>query len=105
MVLLIVTSAAKAAIDKYCQTQEQGIEDSKGDLDELSATSIGNVIEHHKLVNISRRLIQHAKKSGDPEREWRLDNLLKGASIYRPPPPPKPEAVCGNMNPEPQLTT
>lgn len=92
MVLLTVTLAGKAAIDAFIELDkgEANDEETLKQQERLSQAEIGSPIEHHELVAISRHLVQHIEGSA---RQWRLDTLLKGATVYQPPPPPKPEPV------------
>lgn len=89
MVLLTVTPAAKLAIDAFVKTEAED-EDAVQQREKLAKAEIGGQIEHHELVNLSRLLVQHTDGAA---RQWRLDTLLKGSTIYQPPPPPKPEPV------------
>lgn len=53
----------------------------------LETPKIGNPISHGQVVDLSKQM----KPQGlEP---CRLETLLKGARIYIPPPPPKPEPV------------
>ncbi|KAI5364321.1 putative ATPase, vacuolar ER assembly factor, Vma12 [Septoria linicola] len=92
MVLLITTPAAKAALEEYCSRQndvDEGYSDeAKERREKLSTAEVGDPIEHHELVEISRFLVRDDIACA---KEWRLDALLKGTSIHRPPPPPKKE--------------
>lgn len=89
MVSLTVTPAAKAAIDAFLGLEIHKIDDEEQG-DRLAKIDIGSQVEHQELVTISRHLVQH---SGGIARQWRLEALLKGSTIYQPPPPPKPEPV------------
>ncbi|KAK6436242.1 hypothetical protein LTR95_007570 [Oleoguttula sp. CCFEE 5521] len=94
MVLLAVTVKAREALDEYarsCAVADQD-DDGKARLDRLKNVDIGSSIEHSDLIEVSRYLIKTQRDASDKvARGWRLDELLKGASVYRPPPPPKPE--------------
>jgi TMEM199 family protein len=102
MVQLTITAAAKAAIEEYCRLKrasEGEDEEQLAKLQTLSKAELGSPIDHHELVHISKYLVQQHKdgRSATEDRlakQWRLDTLLKGATIYQPPPPPKPEPVC-----------
>lgn len=102
MVKLTITPAAKAAIEEFCVKERAQSGDLDGaqatKLDEFAKAEIGNPIEHHDLVNISRILVQQSREESksapaDSGKQWRLDALLKGALVYQPSPPPKPEPV------------
>lgn len=96
MVLLTATEAAKAAIEKYCKLNEDAGEiDGKEKLQRLKNVDIGSPVEHADLIEVSRYLVDaHRQQGRDNQiRQWRLDALLKGATIYRRPPAPKPEPV------------
>lgn len=96
MVLLTLTSNAKAAIE-YCDGLRNSgkVDDDDFDrlLDRLSALATGSPVEHEDLIRLSTCLSSRAHKNGENDRQWRLDNLLKGASVYQPPPPAKTEPV------------
>jgi hypothetical protein len=93
MVLLTVTEAAKRAIDEYCRTSEEKADDFKGSLAKLEVDS---PIEHQHLIDISRYLVKHRAELSEVAKEWRLETLLRGAAVYQPPPPAKPEPVSCN---------
>lgn len=102
MVQLTLTPAAKAAITEYHQRKGRGREDegsgAASQLKFLSEAEIGSPVDHHDLVQISKYLVQHSKGQEDDvntkaAKPWRLDTLLKGATVYQPPPLPKAEPV------------
>jgi hypothetical protein len=86
MVLLTLTSAAKSAVELYNQhSHDASLEDAS-----LSEPVIGGPISHAQLITVARFLRDTHAPSND---DFRLDILLKGASIYVPPPKPKPQPV------------
>ncbi|KAK5168774.1 uncharacterized protein LTR77_006083 [Saxophila tyrrhenica] len=95
MVLLTTTEAAKAAIEEYCKIDGEGQDEKPTDerLDRLSDVELGSPIDHADLIEISKYLLSNDKRNGGEEasRKWRLDTLLKGATVYKPPPTSKPE--------------
>lgn len=94
MVQLTVTAAGKAAIDEYCRLKTangHGAQEER--LGNLVKIELGSPVDHHDLVNISRFLVRRLGSGFGVAKEWRLENLLKGAAVYQPPPPPKPEKV------------
>lgn len=99
MVLLAVTPIVKDAVEQFNKTCQLSNDDTtneiKTDLGELVQLELGDPIEHSKLVEISRVLVKRARKGDEQSlsREWRLDTLLKGTSIYQLPPLPKQEPV------------
>jgi TMEM199 family protein len=99
MVQLTITTTAKAAIETYCKSKPSSTspesDDPGLDVAELAKVKAGDPIEHHALVEVSRYLLQQAREEGvtHESRSYRLDALLKGACVYRPPPPRKPEPV------------
>ena len=99
MVLLTVTAAAKAALNEYIRLQGgvEGSADLQAKLTAYTGASIGSPIKHQDLVDVSRYLMAQGSESvaKDPavSRAWRLDIILRGAEVYRSPPPPKPEPV------------
>lgn len=98
MVLLTLTPTARAAVDDYVKLRLPSGEAADEELDEritlLSKTAVGSPVEHQDIVDISRHLLEKHRQAGDIAREWRLDSLLRGATVYQPAPPPKPEPVC-----------
>jgi hypothetical protein len=95
MVLLTLTAAGKAAVDEYCKPHKLG-DQSDERLERLSAIELGSPIDHNDLIDISRFLVQRSRNDQDgetPAKQWCLDTLLKGATVYQPPPAPKPEPV------------
>ena len=101
MVLLTVTPTAKGVIDEYCSEPQHGQQDDQSgselDLQALSQLQIGSPIEHHQLVALSKVLVGRSKVRRDEagEARYRLDNILRGAKLYQPPPLPKKEPVSG----------
>lgn len=95
MVKLTVTDAAKAAIDEYCRIGRDRFLDEGPDKGDLESLEVGDPVDHHHLVSISKCLVNSAYAETDEgsAHQWRLDTLLRGASVYQPPPPPKPEPV------------
>lgn len=53
----------------------------------LDAPAAGKPISHGQVVDLWKDLKGHGPK------KFSLENLLKGSSVYVPPPPPKPEPV------------
>jgi hypothetical protein len=94
MALLTVTPAAKRAIDEYCRASEELGEETRTTLE---STVIDSPIDHHQLFDISRYLVKHSAKSSGVGKGWRLETLLKGAAVYQPPPPSKPEPVSSDQ--------
>ncbi|EGP86573.1 unnamed protein product [Zymoseptoria tritici ST99CH_1A5] len=91
MVLLTTTATAKRAIEEYCRVNVELREESRKNLTNIET---GSHIEHQQLVDISRYLVKHCADPSGIATEWRLETLLKSASVYQPPPPPKPEPTA-----------
>lgn len=91
MVLLTVTPAARVAIERYRALKST--EDEDDIRKRTSALEIGSPIEHEDLIQISSYLRRYDRNANLSTHEWRLDTILKGASVYQPPPPAKPEPV------------
>ena len=91
MVLLTVTAAAKTAIDEYCESKAH--DEILAQIKKLSTLELGSPIEHSDVIEISSFLTQRPRESTEDARQWRLDYLLRGAIVYQPPPPTKPEPV------------
>ncbi|QIW99732.1 hypothetical protein AMS68_005250 [Peltaster fructicola] len=90
MVLLKVTETVAEAVKTYRNLQKQQDDVLLG---RLAAVEVEGPIEHRDLVTLSRLLVHHHQGEGHAanERQWRLDTLLTGVTIYIPPPPAKPE--------------
>ena len=104
MVQLTITSVVKTAIDEYCKQSRSSHDDENErsilELTTLAKTEIGGPIEHHDLVQISKYLVRVGQSEASdvdsrPYKHWRLDTLLRGASIYTAPPPLRKEPVSG----------
>ncbi|EME42214.1 hypothetical protein DOTSEDRAFT_25849 [Dothistroma septosporum NZE10] len=92
MVLLTVTPAAQAAFAEYNRlVAGDGTSNYVPRAEASDNAEVGGPIQHQKLVEISIFLAQRHHESADAAKPWRLDTLLKGASIYQPPPAPKAE--------------
>lgn len=92
MVLLTMTPAIVAAVEIY--TQHGDYTQSYGE-PSLDSPATGDPISHGQLVDISKYLRSNPEKA---EREGsristHLSELLRGSTIYIPPPSPKPEKV------------
>lgn len=95
MVLLTMTAAVVAVVELYLENNP--VESNQKE-PSLEAPQMGNPISHGQLVDISKYLKSNPEKVEGREIEGRqlpthLGELLKGCSIYRPPPKPKPEPV------------
>lgn len=107
MVLLTATDAAVVAAEKYRKYHNVVIKDEDiiARLARLSNLERGSPVDHTDLIEISRCLVDEARKQeGDVAQEWRLESLLKGAKVYREPPAPKPEPVRILAPPDPGLS-
>lgn len=93
MVLLTLTSASKAAVERYRIVRAGKKDDSNKTLDKLRDLEIGSPIQHEDLVQISTYLRHNDREIDSNSSVWRLDTLLRGASVYRPPPQQKAEPV------------
>lgn len=92
MVLLTMTPAAVEALKQLspAATEKAATCDSAAtDNDEppLSQPEVGKPISHGQLVDLWKQLQETSKSAPS------LENLLRGAKVYVPPPPPKPEPV------------
>lgn len=95
MVLLKTTPALRAAVDEYLRLHancENG-EVLQQKLERLEKAELDGPIEHSDVTDISKRLVEEHHGNGASIKIWRLDTLLKGTTVYQPPPPPKPEPV------------
>ncbi|KAI7091026.1 hypothetical protein KC356_g1060 [Hortaea werneckii] len=97
MALLTVTPTAKGVIEEYSLEPQHGQQDDQSgsglDVQALSQLQIGSPIEHHQLVALSKVLVGRSKVRSDEAggARYRLDNILRGAKLYQPPPLPKKE--------------
>lgn len=96
MVLLTITPAIQAALADYLKRPKNGDEGENEELLErltkLSLAATGSPMEHHELIRVSRHLVQTSEDR--IAKEWRLDTLLHGVTLYQPSRPPKPQPVC-----------
>ena len=58
----------------------------------LPTVSVGAPISHDDLIALARYYRNTAEADGE-RNPYTLDTLLRGTSVYVPPPPPKPEPV------------
>ncbi|CAK7269033.1 hypothetical protein SEPCBS119000_003362 [Sporothrix epigloea] len=58
---------------------------------DLTAPDIAKPISHAQVIQLSKALKLLSGASGAGDGPTTLEELLVGASVYRPPPPPKPE--------------
>jgi len=95
MVLLKTTSTLKAAVDEYVRLHAdcENSEPLQYKLERLEKAELDGPIEHSDVIDISKRLVKECQDSDTSTKNWRLDTLLKGTTVYQPPPPPKPEPV------------
>ena len=102
MVQLTITSVVKAAIDEYCKrrgsTDHDDDQDLIAELTALAKAEVGGPIDHHTLVQISKYLVRDRQSESNDvavrsAKRWCIDILVRGASIYKAPPPPQKEPV------------
>ena len=93
MVLLQTTPTLKAAVDEYLRLHAncENSEPLQHQLERLEKADLDGPIEHSDVINISKRLVKECQNSDASTKNWRLDTLLQGTTVYQPPPPPKPE--------------
>lgn len=96
MVLLTTTETAKAAIDEYLalHADDRKNDSLKQRLARLGKVSIDGPVEHADLIAVSKSARENKNAN---KTQCRLDDLLKGATLYQPPPPPKPEPVSDRL--------
>lgn len=96
MVLLTLTPTAKTAIENYMKLVSKS-DSSHDQRSKLENAKKGDPVDHQDLVEVSKYLIEKAKTgttdSGSLNKQWRLDAMLKGTTVYRAPPAPKAEPV------------
>lgn len=99
MVLLTMTSSIVEALASVqpSETPDSEDHDSENETQEspqptnepsLDDPQIGKPISHGQIVDLWKR-----SKAQD-DANYTLEQLLRGASVYIPPPPPKPEPAC-----------
>jgi hypothetical protein len=89
MVLLSVSPAVAAALREQDGSNE--------------SPDANKPISHKELIKLSRARRNADSKTSDANVH--LNDLLRGCSLYRAPPPPKPEPVCQHILPLPGPTT
>ncbi|ORY68273.1 endoplasmic reticulum-based factor for assembly of V-ATPase-domain-containing protein [Pseudomassariella vexata] len=90
MVLLTMTVSIVEALLKLDETSPPGTKEEARDADvanelSLSEPAVGNPIGHGQIMDIWKEM----KAKG--HTEYTLEGLLRGATVYIPPPPPKTE--------------
>lgn len=95
MVLLTMSPAIAEAIQRIQNLRGQDVpqlleeQASRGASEpSLSSPAVGRPISHGQVISLSQELKRLAISPSN------LDVLLRGARIYVPRPPPKPEPVC-----------
>ncbi|GAB7322945.1 hypothetical protein MBLNU13_g05481t2 [Cladosporium sp. NU13] len=93
MVLLNTTPTLKAAVDEYRRLHAdcENNDPLQHQLARLEKAELDGPLEHSDVIDISKRLVNEYQRSDASTKTWRLDALLKGTTVYQPPPPPKPE--------------
>jgi hypothetical protein len=84
MVLLTMTPSIVEGLAKSKSSGENTDQDDEPTVDN---PAVGQPISHGQVVDLWRKL----REAG--EKEYTLENLLRGASVYVAPRPPKPEPV------------
>lgn len=93
MVLLTMTPAMIDAIYEYqalTASEPSAVSIKLADEQDLENPTVGKPISHGQVVDLSTTLLQHHKSH---DRTFHLDHLLRGSTLYVPPPKPKPEPV------------
>ena len=98
MVLLYMTPAVAEVVELYLQNNS----DKRDEDPTLTSPAEGNPISHEQLVDISHFLKANrdrlrTAKDGSP-LPTRLEQLLKGCALYKPPKVEKKEKVSGHKN-------
>lgn len=98
MVLLTCREEAKRAIERFITlTEEAGSSSYEEVRDALAKVEVGGPVQHTHLIIVSKYLssqrdrLQHAGSPKDSISLGRLECMLRGASVYQPPPPVKTE--------------
>lgn len=94
--LLIVEATETPQIKDHDETEEQESQPTKEPT--LDDPKLGNPISHGQIINLWKQL----KTQGNSN--FTLEQLLRGASVYIPPPPPKPEPVSHLRSPLPRTS-
>jgi hypothetical protein len=93
MVLLTMTASIVEALKNLDEpfvaptAEISSHENWTGDEPSLHNATVGNAISHGQIIDIWKQL------GAKGNREQSLEVLLRGATVYIPPPPPKPEPV------------
>lgn len=88
--LLTMTPAMVAAVQEYNELLLPQEDTSPSTEPSLADPAAGKPISHSQILDIQKKLKSSSKSHTSPH----LDDLLRGASIYTPPPKPKIEPVC-----------
>lgn len=86
MVLLTMTPSIVEGLGRLPKDALDALHSEAAPLDE---PAVGKPIAHSQIVDLHRSL----KSSSDAAMTISLEQLLRGSSVYNPPPPPKPEPV------------
>lgn len=89
MVLLTMTPLIVEALQKRASGPCADARAAQGE-PHLDSPAAGNPISHGQIVDVWKDLKQLGAQ------QYSLENLLKGSSVYIPPPTPKPEPVRFN---------
>lgn len=93
MVLFAMTSTIVGAVKKY--NIVEGDATNKYNEPSLESPALGKPISHGQIIDIHKSLSNvHSDIVSPAEKPYHLDDLLRGAQIYVPPPKPTAQPVC-----------
>jgi len=92
MVLLTITPAAKRAIEKYNQLEQNPARPVAEGEPSLNDPEVGRPITHGQLIEVVRTLNKrHGETQNSTDHAIGLEDVLKGSKVYVPPPKSKAE--------------
>ena len=93
MVLFAMTPTIVGAVKKYNVLKQAAT--STNDEPSLESPATGKPISHGRIIDIHKSLSTvHSDIESPAEKPYHLDDLLRGAQIYVPPPKPIAQPVC-----------
>jgi len=93
MVLFAMTPTIVGAVKKY-NVVKQDVTNTDNE-PSLESPAIGKPISHGQIIDIHKSLSNvHSDIASPADKPYHLNDLLRGAQIYVPPPKPTAQPVC-----------
>ena len=94
--LFAMTPTIVGAVKKY-NLRSQDVTNTNNE-PSLESPAIGRPISHGQIIDIYKSLSNvHSDIESPAEKPYHLDDLLRGAQIYVPPPKPTTQPVCSKV--------